>query len=85
MSDDADVLFLANSMDVSAYFSVPSALLKTGSLSAALVYKDIELLAGETITLDCRANQKRLAKGTIQVKYTGTAPTTGKVKAMVVR
>lgn len=84
MSDDADVLYLSNSMDVSAFFSVPKGFTNK-STPTVLQFANIELLAGESMTLDCRANDKRLAKGIIQVKVTGTLPTIGKVKVTVAR
>lgn len=76
MSDDADVLFVFNTTDVPILLSIPS-----GSGAS----KNIRFPASSSIALDCRINSKRLAKGTIQIKYASGAPTSGEVTVTVVR
>lgn len=76
MSDDADVLFVFNTSDAPILLSIPS-----GSGAS----KNIRFPAGSSIALDCRTNSKRLAKGTIQIKYASGAPTSGEVTVTVVR
>ena len=75
LSDDADVLFVWNTTDASIVLNLPS-----GSGAR----KDFRVPAGGSCAIDCRTNSKRIAKGTIQVKY-ATAPTLGEVVVTAVR
>jgi len=76
MSDDADFLFLYNTTNVALLFTIPS---------GANATKEIRLPTGASLAIDCRTNSKRIAKGTIQVKHVGTAPSTGEVCITVAR
>ena len=76
MSDDADLLFVYNTTNAAININVPS-----GSGTR----KSIRLPASSTIAIDCRTNSKRIAKGTIQAKYSSGAPTSGEVTVTVVR
>tara|TARA_R110000868_G_scaffold369704_1_gene633137 strand:+ start:3110 stop:3421 length:312 start_codon:yes stop_codon:yes gene_type:complete len=69
LSDDSDVIFVFNTCDTAIYLSIPSGYAAS---------KNIRFPAKTSIAIDCRGNSKRLAKGTIQVKY-DTAPTLGEV------
>lgn len=74
LGSDSDILWIFNSTNVAILVSLPS-----GLASGVLVYKDIRLPALATMCIDCRSNSKRIAKGTIQVKYASGAPTLGEV------
>lgn len=76
LSDDADFLWVINGTDAAILLSVPS---------GAGVSKNLRFPAYSTLTIDCRTNSKRIAKGTIQVKYASGAPTTGEVTVTVAR
>jgi hypothetical protein len=76
LSDDIDVLFAYNTTDAAITLSIPNG--RSGT-------KSIRLPAQSTISIDCRSNSKRIAKGTIQVKYSASAPTSGEVTITVVR
>ena len=76
LSDDIDVLFAYNTTDAAVVLNVPS---------GSALSKSIRLPAQSTISIDCRSNSKRIAKGTIQVKYASGAPTSGEVTITVVR
>lgn len=76
MTDDADFLFIYNTTDSLLYVKIPS-----GSATT----KELIFPGGSTIAIDCRTNSKRIAKGNIQVKYSGTAPTSGVVIVTVAR
>lgn len=76
MTDDADVLFIWNSTDAAIALSVPNG---AGST------KDLKMPKQSTMTIDCRSNSKRLAKGVIRVRATGALASTGEVIATVAR
>lgn len=76
MTDDADVIFFINATDAPMYFRIPS-----GSGAT----KVIRVPANVTMTIDCRSNAKRIAKGSIEIKYASGAPTTGEVIVTVAR
>lgn len=75
LSDDSDFLFIFNTCDTALIMRVPS------YTSTA----EIRLPAGANFSLDCRTNSKRLAKGNIEIKYAGAAPTTGEFCVTVAR
>ncbi|OQB10451.1 MAG: hypothetical protein BWY21_00372 [Parcubacteria group bacterium ADurb.Bin216] len=75
LSDDTDILFIANTTNAPMLFSIPS-----GYNS----YKDIRMPASTSMSIDCRSNSKRIAKGTIQIKYV-SAPTSGEVTITAAR
>lgn len=75
MSDDADVIFIFNTTDAPILLNLPS---------GANVRKDFRLPASSSVSIDCRSNSKRIAKGTIQIKYV-SIPTSGEVTVTVVR
>jgi hypothetical protein len=81
LSDDADVVFIFNTTDAAILLSMPAGII---SSSAAVQYKNVRMPASSSLALDCRTNNKRLCKGTIQVKY-DTAPSSGEVTITVVR
>jgi YbbR domain-containing protein len=76
LSDDIDLLAIYNTTDDAITLNVPS---------GTSVRKSIRMPATSTLTIDCRSNSKRIAKGTIQVKYSSGAPTTGEVTIVVMR
>jgi hypothetical protein len=76
LSDDADLLFIFNTTDVPISLSIPS------GYNAS---KNIRFPAAASMAIDCRTNSKRIAKGTIQVKYISAAPTLGEVTITAVR
>lgn len=78
LTDDVDVLFAYNTTDAAISLNIPSGP-TTGTR------KSIRLPAQSTICIDCRSNSKRIAKGTVQVKYSDSAPTSGEVTITVVR
>ena len=69
LTDDIDLLFLFNTTDVAILLNIPN---------GANSRKDFRMPAGSSVAIDCRTNSKRIAKGTIQVKYV-SAPTSGEV------
>lgn len=75
LTDDADFILVFNSCDKALILKVPSKAERSTSVST----KEIRVPSGLSFTIDCRANQKRFPKGTIQVKHAGAAPTTGEV------
>lgn len=75
LSDDADILWLANSTDALILFQVPS----------STTTKIIQLLPGASKCIDARSNSKRVAKGLIKVCYSLAAPTAGYVEATAAR
>lgn len=75
MSDDADFLFVYNTTDVAVMLSIPN---------GANATRDIRYPAKSSMAIDCRTNSKRIAKGSIQVKYV-TIPTLGEVTVTVAR
>lgn len=75
MSDDADFIFIFNTCDAAILLSIPS---------GAASYKNLRMPASSSMAVDARTNSKRIAKGTIQVKY-DTAPTSGEVTVTVCR
>lgn len=79
MSDDADFIFIFNTCDAAVLLSIPS-----GLVSSTVVYKNLRMPANSSMAVDARTNGKRIAKGTIQVKY-ATAPTSGEVTVTVAR
>ena len=80
LTDDVDVMFIYNATNAAMMFRVPS-----GVVANVLQYKEIRLPATSTISIDCRTNSKRIAKGTVQVKYASGAPTSGEVVVTVAR
>lgn len=80
LSDDCDILFIFNTTNAPVLLSIPS-----GLVASAVVYKDIRFPASSSMAIDCRTNSKRIAKGTIQVKYASGAPTSGEVTVTAVR
>ena len=76
LSDDADVLFLWNTTDVTLLFNIPS---------GYSTRKSFRLPAGGSCAIDCRTNSKRIAKGVIQVKYASGAPTFGEATITALR
>lgn len=82
LSDDADVLFVFNTCNTAVILNIPSGL--TNLKPPTVVYKSIRMPANSSMAIDCRMNSKRIAKGTIQVKY-DTAPSSGEVTVTAVR
>lgn len=83
LSDDTDILFVFNTTDAPILLSIPSGL--TSLRPPTIVYKNIRFPSSSSIAIDCRTNDKRIAKGTIQVKYASGAPTSGEVTITAVR
>lgn len=81
MSDDADVLFIFNTLDADVVLQVPS---KSERLRV-IGSKEIYLPANQGFVLDCRSNAKRVPRGIIRVKWFSAAPTVGVISATVVR
>ena len=75
LSDDSDLVYLFNTTDVPVTMRVPS-----GTST-----KEIRLPISATITLDCRSNSKRIAKGLIEVKCPASLPTSGEVTVIALR
>lgn len=75
MGGDSDLLLVFNTTDAAIFLSIPS---------GAGVSKNIRFPAKTSVAIDCRTNSKRLAAGTIQVKY-DTAPTLGEVTVTACR
>lgn len=75
LTDDVDILFVFNTCDAAVELSIPS---------GAGAVRSLRFPAGSSMAIDCRTNSKRIAKGTIQVKYV-TAPTVGEVTVTVAR
>jgi hypothetical protein len=76
LSDDADFLFVFNTCDAPLILRVPN-----GSAST----KEVRLPSRCSFCIDCRTNDKRLAKGLIEVRYASVAPTTGEISVTVAR
>lgn len=76
LSDDCDIVFLFNTTDGPILLRVPS---------GAAATKEIRLPMGSTMSIDARGNSKRLAKGTISVKYAAGATSSGEVTITVAR
>lgn len=68
--DDLDLVFISNSTNAIIYINIPSGYNDR---------KSVRLPPGCSISIDCRSNSKRIAKGVFQVKYEGAAPTSGEV------
>jgi hypothetical protein len=82
LTDDIDMLFVFNTCNTAILLSVPSGI--TNLKPPTAVYKNIRMPASSSMAIDCRTNSKRIAKGTIQVKY-DTAPASGEVTVTVCR
>jgi hypothetical protein len=76
LSDDVDMLFIFNTTDAAVTLNMPS---------GAGVRKALRFPAGSSMAIDCRTNSKRIAKGTIQIKYSVGAPTSGEVTIIAAR
>lgn len=76
LSDDVDVMFIFNTTDAPVLLNFPS---------GAGVRKNLRMPASSSLAMDCRNNSKRIAKGTIQVKYASGAPTSGEVTITATR
>lgn len=81
MSDDADVLFIFNTLDTDVVLQVPSKSERLGVIGS----KEIYLPANQGFVLDCRSNAKRIPRGVLRVKYSSVGPTVGVISATVVR
>lgn len=68
MTDDADVVYVFNTLDAEVALSF-----NAGATSHFV------LPAGMGFTFDARTNSKRIAKTDVSVKYTDSAPTSGKI------
>lgn len=82
LSDDVEIIFIFNTMNVPILLSMPSGYAGT---PPSVVYKNIRLPATSSMAIDCRTNSKRIATGTIQVKFANTAPNSGEVTITVAR
>jgi hypothetical protein len=81
LTDDVDVLFVFNTCDKSLLLQVPSKALKATSTTT----KEIRLPVNASFVIDCRTNDKRIAKGIIKVKHAGVVPTTGEISITACR
>lgn len=83
LSDDTDILFIFNTTDVDVVLNIPNALSKLKP--PTVLTSNIRIPTSSTMTIDCRSNSKRIAKGTIQIKYASGAPTSGEVVVTAAR
>lgn len=74
LTDDADVLFIFNTCNNALILQVPS----------KISTKEIRLPAEASVTIDCRTNSKRIAKGAIKVKFVA-AVTSGELSITAAR
>lgn len=81
LSDDADVLFIFNTLNQPILLQLPSKLERASSVGT----KEVRLPASVSFSIDCRTNSKRVAKGDIKIKYASAAPTSGEITITAVR
>lgn len=74
LSDDADVIIVMNGCNAPLFLSLPN----RGSTT------NVYIPALASFALDGRTNANRIAKGTIQIKHAGSAPTSGDLSVLVV-
>jgi len=76
MSDDADLIFINNGTDVSVLVRIPSGYSAT---------KILRITGLTSMTIDCRSNSKRIAKGLIEVSAASNLPSYGEINITVCR
>lgn len=81
LTDDADILILFNTSNHDLILRVPS----KAARSTSATTKEIYVCAAQPFVLDLRPGSKRLAKGLIEVKHAGVAPTSGSISATALR
>lgn len=76
MSDDADLVFIHNGTDVSILVRIPSGYAAT---------KVLRITGMTSMTIDCRSNSKRIAKGLIEACAASDLPSYGEINITVCR